>query len=355
MRRLVPAAMLLAVAGCGGAPDVPAETRAPTPEERARAEAFLAENFTPLPGGWTFETIAFGQDGFLRVGRAVPEAPRATVLFVPGYTSSPELASDVLAAWYGMGFEVASLDLPGQGGSMRRTDDPQKTYTGDFTFYGEAVSRAVAHLDAVRQSDGPLIVAGSSFGGHAVLRAAADGGLPAADALMPITPAVMPALDAPKFLVKWFVGRAIRSGRAEAYMAGEGPWQPDDFETYDSSRCGDREDRNFKNAALFITRPELRVGGVSNEWAMGLVTSGEELLRNAGLKSFDRPVAMVTAERDVIVDNSAAERLCDETMTTCAVVRLAGSTHCVVIEDEATQMALHEALLGLLRRIDPDA
>ena len=340
----------LILAACGGAPE-PKAVREPTPEEVAKAEAFLAENATPMPEGWSFAQVPFADDGFLRIGHAPKAAPRGTIIFVPGYTSSPELASDFLAAWDGMGFEVASLDLPGQGGSMRREDDYQKPYTGDFALYGASVAAAVAYIDGERLSDGPLIVAGDSFGGHSILRGAADTGLPAADGLFVLVPAVEPSLDAPKFLVKFVVGQAIRAGKGDAYMDGMGPWSADDFSAYDFTRCGNREDRNFKNSAIAITRPEMRVGGPTHAWALGMVTSGEDLAKNDGLKAFARPVQMVTAGLDVIVENAPAEKLCTRGMTSCELTRIAEATHCVYLEDEPTQAKVHEALARLTERI----
>nr|WP_269815677.1 alpha/beta hydrolase [Parvularcula mediterranea] len=286
---------------------------------------------------------------------ATPENPRATVMFVPGYTSSPELASDFLSRWYELGFEVASLDLPGQGGSMRRSDDYQKTYTGDFSFYGGAVDQATEHLANVRQSDGPLIVAGDSFGGHAVLRAASDGGAEEADGLFPLVPAVEPNLAGPKWLVKFLVGDQIRSGHATRYLSGGGQWNPDAHKEYEWENCGNRPERNLKNTALQTLNPELRVGGATNEWGLGMVVSGEKMLRSRKLRDYSKPVALLTAGKDTIVRNGPAEKLCTGTMATCQVVRLEEATHCLYLEDQPTQDKVHDALLALLKRIDPEA
>ncbi|GGY50429.1 alpha/beta hydrolase [Parvularcula lutaonensis] len=351
MRLFAYGGLALVLAACGGEPEAVEPPREPTREEIARAEAFLATQ-TPLPPGWSFETIPFEGDAFLRVGMASPEKPRATILFVPGYTSSPELASDFLARWYDLGFEVASVDLPGQGGSVRREDDYQKTYTGDFGFYGRSVDAATAYVASKRRSDGPLIVAGDSFGGHSLLRAAADGGLEEADGLLPIVPAVEPVLEAPKWLVKFFVGRDVRAGRGAEYLPGAGRWSPDAWKEFNWEYCGDREDRNFKNTAIQILRPEMRVGGASKEWGLGMVRSGEQMLKDPDLKAWSKPVQMVTAGKDVIVRNEAAERLCERGMKSCELTRIEEATHCVYLEDDPTQEKVHAALLHLLSRIE---
>ncbi|NRA29711.1 MAG: alpha/beta hydrolase [Parvularculaceae bacterium] len=355
MRRFITGSVaLLVLAACGGQPAEPKAVREPTPDEVAKAEAFLAENNTPLPEAWRFEQVNFTDGGELRIGLAPKPAPRGTIIFVPGYTSSPELASDFLARWDEMGFEVGSLDLPGQGGSVRRDDDRQKTYTGDFELYGRAVTQAAAYVETVRQSEGPLIIAGDSFGGHSILRAAADSGIPEADGLFVMVPAVQPVLGAPRWIVKWAVGGAVKAGRGSDYMDGQGPWSADDFANYDYTRCGDRPDRNFKNAALYITKPLLRVGGVSNEWGLGMVLSGENMMGNKALAAFDRPVGMVIAGQDVIVENKAADKLCTKKMDSCEVTFIEEATHCLYIEDQPTQDKVHAALNKFMMRLDAE-
>jgi lysophospholipase len=344
---LFASALLLVSCGESPAPEAPRE---PTGEEIARAEAFLAEGQTRLPGAWAFETIPFGEGGFLRLGAASPENPRGSVLFVPGYTSSPELASDFLSRWYEMGFEVASVDLPGQGGSVRREDDEQKTYGGDFALFGQAVGTALEAFERQRRSEGPLILAGDSFGGHALLRAAADGDAEEADGLFPIVPAVLPSTgDTPLGIAEFATGLMVRLGLGSEYMAGNGPWTPDRFdaEAYEPA-CGDREDRVFKNDALMTLDPGLRVGGVTNEWAYGMVRSGRSLLKGTPLSADPRPVVMVLAGRETVVRNDAAERLCS-TLSGCEARVIENATHCVYLEEDEVQDEVHAALLQLVR------
>jgi lysophospholipase len=351
MRALLPVFLLL-LAACIESPALE-PPREPTGEEIARARAFLAEGQTALPEGWVFRTIPFGEEGFLRLGSASPKDPRGSVLFVPGYTSSPELASDFLARWYEMGFEVAAVDLPGQGGSVRRKDDYQKTYSGDFAMFGQAVGTALEAFSSARRSEGPLILAGDSFGAHALLRATADGDAEEADGLLPLVPAVLPATGkTPLGLAEFATGLAVRFGRGADYMADNGPWTPDRFdpEGYKPA-CGDREDRLFKNDALMILDPSLRVGGVSHEWAYGMVRSGRRLLRSDALAKEARPIQMVLARREVVVRNDAGEELCGRAGSSCELTTIEEATHCVYLEEDEVQAEIHAALLRLEERI----
>ncbi|MEO1656289.1 MAG: alpha/beta fold hydrolase [Pseudomonadota bacterium] len=348
---LLSAAALLAACG-GGEPYEPPASRAVTPEEIVEAKAYLEANYTPLPDGWEFSWITFDDEKSLRVGHATPESAKATVLFVPGYTSSPELASDFMAHWFDLGYEVASVDMPGQGGSERRDDDYQKTYTGDFHLYGRALGAAFDHIRETRLSDGPLIVAGDSFGGHVLLRAAADGELDGADALFPLVPGLSANLG---WVPEWLALSAIKSGAKKngptAYMDGEGPWDPDSWGPDAYEFCGrGRVDRVLKNQSLFTIQPELRVGGVSNEYAIGFTESGNELISNKVLASLDIPVSMVTAGHERVVTTKDAHKLCNRNMGTCELVHLREADHCLYISPQSIQDQVHEALEALYQR-----
>ncbi|MEM6748002.1 MAG: alpha/beta fold hydrolase [Pseudomonadota bacterium] len=349
---LLSAAALLAACG-GGEPYQPPTARAVTPEEIVEAKAYLEANYTPLPEGWEFSWITFDDEKPLRVGHATPEDAKATVLFVPGYTSSPELASDFMARWFDLGFEVTSVDMPGQGGSVRREDDYQKTYTGDFHLYGRALGAAFDHIRETRLSDGPMIVAGDSFGGHVLLRAAADGELEGADALFPLVPGLSANLG---WVPEWLAIRAIRGGAKKsgptAYMDGEGPWDPDAWTPDAYEYCGaNRMDRVLKNQSLFITQPELRVGGVSNEYALGFTESGNELAKSDELAALDIPVTMITVGRERVVATDDVENLCTRGMETCELVHIPEADHCLYVGPQSTQDQVHEALLALLARV----
>ena len=94
-------------------------------------------------------------------------------------------------------------------------------------------------------------------------------------------------------------------------------------------------------------REDLRVGGITGAWGFGLVQSGRRLSSGEALMELSKPMVMVTAGRDTIVSTPAADRLCEETMAACRLVRLPEATHCLYLEDEETQNAVHRALQSL--------
>jgi lysophospholipase len=304
-----------------------------------------------LPEEWRETRVPFGEDGFIRVGIAERETAQGTVLFVPGYTSSIELASELLAKWHEAGWEVAAMDLPGQGRSMRRGDDPQKPITGDYAFYADAVGAGLRRVASERRSAGPLILAGESFGGASVLRALHEGDVPEADGIFVMVPALAPSTGAlPTWLAKPLLNREVKSSGGDGYLDGQGAWQPGTRQIEDYAFCGDREDRVFKNDALFMLNPDLRVGGATTAWIDGMLRSGELVATSDALRTETRPVVIALAENDTVVKNAPARTLCSKTLPNCTLTVIEDSSHCFYLEDDEVMDAVTAALAQLARR-----
>lgn len=343
-------ASFLLLTACLQSPDFDSLLREPTAQEIEEAQRYLEAFDVPLPKEWTFEIFRMSDDASIRVGRAVPRSPKATLLYVPSYTSSQELVSEFLSYWYENGYEVAAMDLPGQGGSIRRKDDYQKTYTGDWGYYGQSVSEVTRYLDGTRVSDGPLIVIGESMGGHSVLRSAHDKGLEAADGLLLLVPAILPNTHdrAPLWYMRMVSGRAVRSGRGSEYAPTQGPWFPNKFAPETYQHCGKRPDRIFKNEALYRLRPDLRVGGSTNEYLFGIFQSADALSDSSTLPQLQIPVTLVTAGDEIYVQTAISQTLCADVLRTCELVHIEEATHCVHIDPPEVQSAIFSALDSLV-------
>ncbi|MEM1403206.1 MAG: alpha/beta hydrolase [Pseudomonadota bacterium] len=342
--------MVLTLSACLTTPDYDALVREPTPAELEEARVYLAKFDVPLPEEWAFRTFEMADGATIRLGTAAPENPKATLVYVPSYTSSQELVSEFLTHWFDSGYEVVAMDLPGQGGSVRREDDYQKTYTGDWGYYGQSVTEVVNSVAALRDSGGPLIVIGESMGGHSVLRAAHDGGLSETDGIVALVPAILPNTHdrAPLWYMRMVSKRAVEAGRGSDYAVTQGPWYPNKFapETYD--HCGKRPDRIFKNEALYRLREDLRVGGSSNEYLYGLFQSADELSTSKTLPVLDVPVVVVTAGDEIYVQTEIAQELCQEVMNSCSLVHIEEATHCVHIDPEPVQAQIHRVIDDLV-------
>ena len=306
----------------------------------AEGDAYLAVNLAPLPDGWTWARRAV-PGGYVRTGEAgVPGAP--TVLFVPGFTGTAEQYADYYAAWRARGWRVVSLDLPGQGGSMRRPHvpgewgNPELPWSDDFGAYADAIAPVLTE-EAAR---GPLVVVGESFGGHVVLRALAEGAH--ADAAVLVVPALdAETNDVPRALALGVAHTAKALGFGGAYAAGTGPWAPGaGLGDGKVGRCGDRMDRLGVQAALYAREPSLRVSGPNWGWLAGLQASGARLAKPDAMASVTLPVLMVQSGQDQVVRNERAAAAC-AAMSACMRMVWDDTSHCLGVEEQEIQDRLH--------------
>ena len=336
--------------------EAPYRAYAASPAELAEGEAYLAANLTPLPEGWRWRRRDV-PGGYVRTGEAGPlgrgEGGAPTVLFVPGFTGTAEQYADYYDAWRARGWRVVSLDLPGQGGSMRRPHvpgrwgNPELPWSDDFGAYADAIAPVLAE-EAAR---GPLVVVGESFGGHVVLRALAEGA-PADAAVL-----VVPALDAetpgvPRPLALGVAHAAKALGFGGAYAAGTGPWAPGaGLGDGEVGRCGDRTDRLGIQSALYAREPSLRVSGPSWGWLAGLQASGARLARPSAMANVTLPVFMVQSGQDQVVRNGRAAAAC-EAMADCERMVWDDTSHCLGVEEQAVQDRLHGVIARAMARAE---
>ena len=306
--------------------------------ELAEGDAYLAANLTPLPDGWRWARREV-PGGFVRTGEA-GERGAPGVLFVPGFTGTAEQYADYYHAWRARGWRVVSLDLPGQGGSVRRADNPELPWSDDFGRYADAIAPVLAE-EAAR---GPLVVVGESFGGHVVLRALAEGAR--ADAAVLVVPALDAVTnDVPRPLALGVAHAARALGFGGAYAAGTGPWAPGagligEVGDGEVGRCGDRMDRLGVQAALYAREPSLRVSGPSWGWLAGLQASGARLAKPRAVADVRVPVFMVQSGQDQVVRNGRAAAACDA-MADCERMVWDDTSHCLGVEEQEIQDRLH--------------
>lgn len=326
--------------------DPPRYTPSPaTDTDRERASVYLAENLPELPD-WSWRDVPF-KGGVIRTGSSGNKDADVTLLFIPGYTGSIEFYSGFYQPWYDRGYRVMALDLPGQGGSSRRADNPEKPWTGSFAEYGNIVANTIRALD--KDVSGKLVLVGDSFGSHAALRAITDYPDLPVDGLV----AMVPALEiytpgSPEWAAKGYARLMTLIGMGRLYAPGQTNWQVDwkiDPETF---RCGTRKDRVYLNESLFSLRPTFRVGGVTNEWVTGLEASGKDLSENG---SFDIPVTFVLAAQDQIVNGKRTQKLCTDNLKTCQLVTLPNAEHCILLENDETIDVVLESIDQLVERL----
>lgn len=307
-----------------------------TDADIAYSRDYLEKHYAPMPDDWSWHEfqVTGGKfdGGTLRWGQAGPtDAP--TLIFIPGFMMYAENYTPYYDQWRADGLRVVAVDLPGQGRSLRRRGNREKPYSGDFGLYGDAVAAFVTHI--AQGTDGPLVLMGESFGGHAALRAVNDHDLPL-DQLILVVPALgIASPDLPLPVVRAVTGTMTRLGFGGRYALGANNWALDwTIDGPSNAACGKRMDAVHMTEAFYTLDPALRVGGVTNEWVHGLETSGHRLTHSDSLTDLPFPVTTILAGKDKVVANDRPKALCETGMKNCELIMFDDAEHCMRLEPD---------------------
>lgn len=323
------------------------------PVEYVASDAYRAQALVypvpALPSDWKTSEVTMADGTKIHVGQSGnPDTSKATLLFVPGYTSSIDLYGDQYDMLTGRGFHLVAMDLRGQGRSSRHRESyPQKMYIKDFSVYGDDINAVIKDLSLA--GDKPLILTGMSLGGAAVTRAAQDHDT-GADALLLLAPAYRPMTPPLDFeTAKKVIGLGRLFGKEKRYLDGQTDWVPDGLDMTVPTDCGRYPPRLYTRDAMYMRNPELRVGGMTFSLMGEMLENGEIVTQADRLAAMDIPVTIVVPERDVIVESAVSEAACDA-LKDCKAVEIPKSGHCLTLENDDVLNAMWDEAEGLLGR-----
>ncbi len=316
-----------------------------------------ADNFyiPDMPPDWTWSMFETADGTKIRWGETGNrDAARATYIFVPGYTATLDMYGEQFDKLARRGYHVMGLDMRGQGGSERhRSAFPEKLWVKDFGVYGSDIRDWISAMNL--PSDRTVILAGSSFGGNTVIRAAGDHPDLPIDGLFLYAPAIEPMTGKYDFEEsKTLLTRFIRIGRGERYVLGQGDWKPESDVLTTTSNCSSYAKRLHYRDVIFTRKPEQRVGGVTNKWFYEFLRSSEHMNNQAYLSGIKVPVTMITAEVDDFVSNAVNAKACTTYFSDCRELVIPETKHCLLQENDAVQNEMYDEVDALLSRITSD-
>lgn len=219
-----------------------------------------------------------------------------TIVFLQGRASFIEKYQNTLEKLNGMGYRVWSFDWRGQGGSPRAfPNQPHKLHIDSFDTY-------LADLDLflrekVRsQTAAPLVLIGSSSGGHLAFRYLEDypGKVQGAILISPMLEVFTPPV--PRFLAPFIVRLFCWLGLSQSYAIGHG-----DFDMNKNTNDSKTSERQPDFAASY---PQLVTGGVTYGWANAMFKSLKKEKNHEALKNITVPVLSLEGGKDRVVDHS---------------------------------------------------
>lgn len=267
--------------------------------DRRKIPADAVETTWSAPDGHVIRRIDWAP-----VKTAPNEAPRGSILFMPGRGDAYEKYLETLEQWHRNGWQVTAADWRGQAGSGRLGNDPVTGHVSDYSVWIDDISAFWAEWKT--SMPGPHIIAGHSMGGHLVMRAVAERRIDP-DAVVLSAPMLgyspsllpVPLLHSAARLMA-LLGDPARPAWKWSEKPGELPVGRIDLLTHDLERYEDelwwREQR-----------PELVMGPGSWRWVERGYASTRGLERAGVLEAVTQPVLLIGASNDKLVDIGAIE------------------------------------------------
>lgn len=260
------------------------------------------------------------------------DAPRGSILFLPGRGDNYEKYLETCEDWHRTGWRVAAADWRGQAGSGRLGTDATTGHVSDFNVWLDDIAALWREWRA--DTPGPHVLVAHSMGGHLALRAVAEERLDPA-ALVLIAPMLgMAGPTLPLALLQGVasimcrIGHPTRPAWKWSEKPGEIPAMREALLTHDHERYADelwwREQR-----------PELVMGPGSWGWVERAYASSRALFARGVLEHVTTPTLIIATTADKLVKFAAIAAAC------------ARLPHCELIK--LGPEARHE----ILREIDP--
>lgn len=282
----------------------------------------------PVPGGAQVALLR-AQDGrrlraavFPGVGRV-----RGTVALFQGHNEFIEKYFETIEDLRQRGFDVATLDWRGQGGSERELEDPRKGHVDDFADYQLDLEVFLTEVMAERPQ--PWFALAHSMGG-AIMLDMAYGGRPPFQRMA----LVAPMIDLANILfpngARWLAETLDMIGLGGMYIPlGRGVSileQP-----FEKNRLTTDPVRFSRNAAIALQKPELIIGDPTIGW----VNAAFRIMGQFAAPEYPRrirtPILCFTCGREQIVSNNAIERFTGN-LNNASLIAVQGAKHELLME-----------------------
>jgi lysophospholipase len=288
----------------------------------------------PLPPGAECLELVTADKVRLRAMRAIPEAPRGTLVLLGGRGDYIERYFETTRDVLMRGFAVAMVDLRGQGGSQRMAAEPYRDVTRNFADFEEDVRTLMDGL-VLPTCPPPYFALGHSTGGHILLRVLRKNDwFMKAMLVSPLVEIVYGPWPKP---VVWLLVNAMALTRqGSRFLPGirKTPMGRADFPG--NPLTSDRR-RWERDSSTLEAAPQLGLGGPTFAWLHAARRSLTDMWK---MEKPSAPVLIVAAGADRVVGNEGIRRLARK-VPGIALTFIPGSRHEILSErDEIRQQFL---------------
>jgi lysophospholipase len=278
------------------------------------------------------------------------EAPRGSILFLPGRGDFYEKYLETLEEWHRDGWRVTASDWRGQAGSGRLGKDAVTGHIADFGIWIDDLADLWDRW--TRETPGPHVLAAHSMGGHIVLRAlAARRVVPDAVVLSaPMTGVSGPPLPLAMLhrvaRLMCAVGDPTRQAWKWSEKPGELPAKRANLLTHDPVRYADEQWWRDH-------RPELVMGPASWRWVERAYASWIALEAPGALEAVRVPVLIISTSADKLVSHPANLRAAARLPKGELLVLGDEAHHEVLREVDAVRAPIMARIADFLDRVAP--
>jgi lysophospholipase len=267
-----------------------------------------------------------------------------TIVILPGRTEPAIKYAEIIYDLKDLKTNFYILDHQGQGASDRLLQDTHKGYVKHFINYAKDLNGWMDEVVVPETQGQDRFLIAHSMGG-------AIGTLYLAYGKKTFKKAV---LNAPMFEIntkpyKENIGRFLTSGlvligQGRKYAPDRGPYIPEE-DTFEKNEVTQSRARFEMAKALFVTWPELTLGGPTNRWVSQSLKATKKI--DTITAKVDVPVLMLQSGLDLIVMKGRQTSFCQKHLN-CRLIYFANSHHEILQEkDDIRDEALKEIRLFL--------
>lgn len=254
-----------------------------------------------------------------------------TLVILQGRASFIEKHSEFVQDLLKLGYDVFTFDWAGQGLSTRLTQHHHKAHIDSYdTFLKDADQFIRSHVKATLSQ--PIILFGSSMGGHLALRYMADYPHQADGAVLESPMLNIPTKPFPEWVARLLVYGGSYLGFEEAYAPGYGDFDPakDIFEKTNNTSDRTRFLRQRQYALLYPTHV---VGGPTYGWVKATFDSIDKMGKPNYLNKITEPILLLNAGGDTTVLNADDSKTCEK-LKKCNLINYKASKHHIIVEKD---------------------
>ncbi|MFI5015524.1 MAG: alpha/beta fold hydrolase [Hyphomicrobiales bacterium] len=261
---------------------------------------------------------------------AISGAIRGTVLLLQGRAEFIEKYFETVGHFRHRGFDVASFDWRGQGGSQRLVRNPRKGHVRRFSDYHLDLDAAFAEM-AEQPRPKPWFIVAHSMGAAILLARLGLGPTPAARAALSSPMISLSAQIAPRYagaVATTLSG--LGGGRMFVPGGGSGSISAKPFE---GNRLSTDFRRYQRNAAVLAAAPDLAIGDPTVDWLASACRTMRALSDPHFPRKIGTPLLILASGADRVVSTAATERFASRLKTGEAII-IKGARHELLMESD---------------------